>query len=227
MAGKNLTKINIDKLYGNIKLILEKARGNAYRAVNFAMVIAYWQIGKVIVEEEQKGKKRAEYGQALIKELSKRISKEYGAGFDESNLRKMRKFYLIFPIQDALRPKLSWTHYRLLLRVEKETARNFYMLECIKNNWSTREFERQISSLLYERIALSRDKQKVKELSKKGQIIRKPEDIVKDPYVLEFLGIAENKNHLEKKLESLLIEKLKDFLLELGKGFSFVERQKG
>lgn len=226
MAGKNLTKINIDKLYGNIKLILEKARGNAYRAVNFAMVIAYWQIGKVIVEEEQKGKKRAEYGQALIKELSKRISKEYGAGFDESNLRKMRKFYLIFPIQDALRPKLSWTHYRLLLRVEKETARNFYMLECIKNNWSTREFERQISSLLYERIALSRDKQKVKELSKKGQIIRKPEDIVKDPYVLEFLGIAENKNHLEKKLESLLIEKLKDFLLELGKGFSFVERQK-
>lgn len=220
-----LQKRGINKIYGNIKQILEKARSNAYRAVNFAMVVAYWQIGRVIIEEEQKGKKRAKYGKALLKELSIMLSKEYGAGFDESNLRYMRLFYLQFPKCDALRHELNWTHYRLLLKVEKETIRKFYLLETINNNWSTRELERQINSLLYERIALSKDKDKVKELSTKGQIIIKPEDLIKDPYVLEFLGVNENKN-LEKNIENLLVEKLKDFLMELGRGFSFVSRQK-
>jgi len=127
---------------------------------------------------------------------------------------------------NALRSELSWTHYRLLLKVEEEAARNFYMLECVENDWSTRELERQINSLLYERLVLSKGNKKIKDLAKKGHIVRKPEDIIKDPYVLEFLGLEKNKPYLEKQLEDLLIEKLKDFLLELGKGFSFVERQK-
>jgi len=246
MASKKLQKININKVYKDIRNILEKAKSHAYKAVNFAMVIAYWQIGKIIVEEKQKGKERAEYGRFLIKELSRRLTQEYGKGFTKSNIFYMKQFYLKFSkshaVSDesqkvhalrgesqkvnALRSELSWTHYRLLLRVEKDAVRNFYMLECIENNWSTRELERQINSLLYERIALSKDKKKVEELSRKGQVLRRPEDIIKDPYVLEFLGMTENKQYLEKKLESLLIEKLKDFLLELGKGFSFVERQK-
>lgn len=246
MAKKDIQKTSINKLCEDIRNVLEKAKDHAYKAVNFAMVIAYWQIGKIIVEEEQRGRERAEYGRFIIRELSEKLSKEYGTSFDESNLRYMRLFYRKFPNCDALRhesqkvhalrgesqkvnalrSELSWTHYRLLLKVEEEAARNFYMLECIENNWSTRELERQINSLLYERLVLSKRGKKVKELAKKGHIIRKPEDIIKDPYVLEFLGLEKNKPYLEKHLEDLLVEKLKDFLLELGKGFSFVERQK-
>lgn len=221
---KDIAKI--DHAYENIKLILEKARQNAYRAVNFAMVTAYWHIGKIIVEEEQNGKKRAEYGGHLIKELSIRLTKEYGAGFTQTNLKYIRQFYLKFPIRHSLRDELTWTHYRLLLQVEKEQNRQFYLNESINNNWSTRELERQLSSLLYERIALSKNKKKVKELSKKGQIIRKPEDLIKDQYVLEFLNLKENKDFFEKDIEKALIDKLKDFMLELGKGFTFVARQK-
>jgi predicted nuclease of restriction endonuclease-like (RecB) superfamily len=233
--------MNIKTTYKNIRFILENARNNAYRAVNFEMVKAYWQIGKIIVEEEQKGKRRAEYGKNLIKELSQKLTKEYGKGFTKSNLFYMRKFYLafpkfhavsgklkqdiLFPKQDALRPELSWTHYRILLRLDNNT-RNFYMIESIENKWSTRELERQINSLLYERLALSKNKEKVKELSKKGQVIKNPQDLVKDPYVLEFLDIKENREYLEKDLEKLLLDNIKEFLLELGKGFSFVSRQK-
>ena len=221
-----LQKTNIESAYGSIKSILENARSKAYRAINFAMVEAYWNIGRVIVEEEQKGKHKAEYGLGLIRDLSARLSREYGKGFDESNLRNIRQFYLTFPKCNALRHELSWTHYRLLLRVEKEEARNFYMIESITNNWSTRELERQINSLLYERLALSKDKKEVKKLSLAGQSIQKPADIVKDPYVLEFLGLNENKKYLEKDIEQALIDKLQKFLLELGRGFSFVSRQK-
>lgn len=217
---------SIDSTYQNIKEILEKARSTAYRAVNFAMVQAYWQIGRVIVEEEQKGEERAEYGKGLIKELSIKLTKDYGRGFDESNLRNMRIFYRTFPNCDALRHELTWTHYRLLFRVEREEARHFYMIEAVNNNWSTRELERQINSLLYERLALSKDKEKVLELSTKGHTIQEAKDIIKDPYVLEFLDLKENKNFLEKDLEQALIDKLQEFLLELGKGFSFVARQK-
>ncbi len=190
------------------------------------MVAAYWQIGKVIVEEEQKGRKRAGYGEKLVETLAARLTNEFGPGFTKSNLRYMRQFYLKFPIRHALRGELSWTHYRLLLQVENEDAMRFYLVESLSSNWSTRELERQINSLLYERIALSRDKRKVKELSKKGQLIRKPENLIKDPYVLEFLNLPKNCNYLEKDIESLLADRLKDFLLELGKGFSFVARQK-
>lgn len=226
MNNKSVQKKNVSFAYENIKQILEKARNTAYRAVNFAMVQAYWQIGKVIVEEEQKGKERAEYGKFLIKELSQRLTKEYQKGFIERNLWYMRDFYLKFPKVNALRSELTWTHYRLLLKVENENTRKFYMQETINSNWNTRELERQMNSLLYERIALSKDKKGVKELSAKGLVIQKPEDIVKDPYILEFLGLKENEKYLESDLEKLLIDKLKDFLLELGKGFSFAARQK-
>lgn len=226
MNNKSVQKKNVSFAYENIKQILEKARNTAYRAVNFAMVQAYWQIGKVIVEEEQKGKERAEYGKFLIKELSQRLTKECQKGFIERNLWYMRDFYLKFPKVNALRSELTWTHYRLLLKVENENTRKFYMQETINSNWNTRELERQMNSLLYERIALSKDKKGVKELSAKGLVIQKPEDIVKDPYILEFLGLKENEKYLESDLEKLLIDKLKDFLLELGKGFSFAARQK-
>jgi len=217
---------SIDSTYQSIREILGKARSAVYRSINFTMVLAYWNIGKVIVDDEQHGKERAEYGKALIKELSLRLTKEYGKGFDESNLRNIRKFYLTFPNCDALRHELTWTHYRLLLRIKKEDARNFYMLETVDSNWSTRELERQIGSLLYERIALSKNKDNVKELSTKGHVVQKPEDIIKDPYVLEFLNLRESRDFLESDLEQGLINKLQEFLLELGKGFAFVARQK-
>ena len=226
MTGKKLTAKNFDDTYYSIWEILENARSTAYKTVNFVMVQAYWNIGRVIVEDEQKGKERADYGNYLLKNLSEKLIKDYGKGFDESNLRNIRKFYLTFPICDALRHELSWSHYRLLLRVEKDDARSFYMIESINNNWSTRELERQINSLLYERIALSRDKEKVKELAVKGNEIQTPMDIIKNPYVLEFLGLDENERYLEKNVEKALIDKLQKFLLELGRGFSFVVRQK-
>ena len=216
----------VDSTYQSIREILGKARSAVYRSINFTMVLAYWNIGKVIVDDEQHGKERAEYGKALIKELSLRLTKEYGKGFDESNLRNIRKFYSTFPNCDALRHELTWTHYRLLLRIKKEDTRNFYMLETVDSNWSTRELERQIGSLLYERIALSKNKDNVKELSTKGHVVQKPEDIIKDPYVLEFLNLRESRDFLEIDLEQGLINKLQEFLLELGKGFAFVARQK-
>ena len=216
----------IHSLYNEIKKILTQARSEAYRAVNFAMVQAYWSIGKIIVEEEQRGRIRAEYGRHLIQELSKRLSSEFGQGYDKSNLWNMKAFYLAYTKIDALRRELTWTHYRLLLRVEKLEARAFYEVEAANAHWSTRELKRQIDSLLFERLALSRDKAGVMRLARKGQEINEPVDLVKDPYVLEFTGIKQNERFLEKGLESALIDRLQQFLLELGKGFSFVARQK-
>ena len=224
---KNKIEINnpiMNPVYTKIRDIIESARLNVFRVVNSTMVYTYWEIGRVIVEEEQKGKERAEYGLNLLKMLSIKLTKEFGRGFDESNLRNIRQFYILFPNRDALRNELSWTHYRLLIRIEREDSRSFYLNETINSKWSTRELERQISSLLYERIALSKDKEK--EMSLKGQVIEKPADVIKDPYVLEFLGLKENAQYLERDMEKVLIEKLKEFLLELGKGFSFIERQK-
>ena len=222
---KNKSVITLDKAYKDIKDILEKARVKSFKAVNAAMVQAYWSIGRIIVKEEQKGKAKAGYGENLLINLAERLTKEFGKGFDYSNLKNMRQFYLVFPIGDALRSELSWTHYRLLMRVEKEEARNFYLEECINSSWSTRELERQICSLLFERLALSRDKRGVLELANKGHHIAAPSDIVKDPYILEFLGLEKHEKHLEKDIEQALIDKLQHFLLELGKGFSFVARQ--
>lgn len=227
MDEKSIDKItDVNVAYETIRKILNDARNRAYRSVNFAMVQAYWDIGRVIVEEEQKGKDRAEYGKHLITAFSKKLTKEFGKGFTITNLKYMRQFYITFQKSHALSDQLSWTHYRLLLKVEREEARNFYMHETVNNNWSTRELERQINSLLFERIALSREKDEVLEIAKRGQQITKHSDLVKDPYVLEFLELQENKRLLEKELEQSLIDHLQEFLLELGKGFSFVARQK-
>jgi len=227
MSEKNVAKKrDVNATFETIRKILNDARSNAYRAVNFTMVQAYWNTGRVIVEEEQRGKDRAGYGEHLIAELSRKLSQEFGKGFNERNLWYMKNFFLTFPKVNALRSELTWTHYRLLLKIGREEARNFYMLEVVDNGWSTRELERQINSLLFERLALSREKEEVLEIAKKGQQISKASDIVKDPYVVEFLGLAENKKLLEKELEQALIDHLQDFLLELGKGFTFVARQK-
>ena len=215
-----------DSIYKEIKSILEQARNKVYKVANSTMVQAYWNIGRVIVEK-QGGNNKAEYGAALIKNLSKKMTKEFGKGFTVANLKNMRQFYLIFQKSYALRSELTWTHYRLLMRVENENARNFYIEECIKSNWSTRQLERQITTLFYERLLSSKDKEKVsKEIYKLEPQIKKAEDIIKDPYVLEFLGLPENTNFLEKNLEQALIDHLQKFLLELGRGFSFVARQK-
>ena len=221
--GDSLEKI--ESTYQNIRSVLEKARSKSFKAVNFIMVRAYWNIGKIIVEDEQKGKKRAGYGKALIEELSRRLTSEYGKGFTKNNLWYMRQFFITFPILHAVRGELTWTHYRLLLKIEKSEARSFYLNEAISNNWSTRELDRQINSMLFERIALSKDQKGLLELAEKGQVIQKPDDLVKDPYVLEFLGLQKHERVLEKELEQALIDHLQAFLLELGKGFSFVARQ--
>ena len=223
---KSLVGKPIDTTYQNIKQILEEARRTVYTVVNFTMVQAYWNIGRIIVEEEQRGKNKAGYGENLLRELSTRLTKDFGKGFDESNLRYIRKFYVVFPICDALRHELSWTHYRFLLKVEKDEARQFYIEECIANHWSTRQFERQINSFYYERLLSSRNKGRVRAEIKKLEPETTPHDVIKDPYVLEFLSLLENRDYLEKDMEQGLIDKLHDFILELGKGFSFVARQK-
>lgn len=223
--GKVTNNQVIQGIYRQIRKVLIQARSRAWQAVNTEMVACYWQIGRLIIEEEQRGETRAVYGKGLIKELSIKLSAEFGRGFDKSNLWNMRAFFLGFPKIDALRRELSWTHYRLLLRVEKPEARAFYEAETVNARWSTRELERQINSLLFERLALSRDKAGVLELAQKGHEIQNPADLVKDPYVLEFTGIKQDEHFLEKDLETALINKLRQFLLELGKGFAFMARQ--
>jgi predicted nuclease of restriction endonuclease-like (RecB) superfamily len=215
----------LNSIYGDIRRVIAQARTQAYSAVNIAMVHAYWNIGRIIVEGEQQGSERAEYGRYLITELAAKLTVEFGQGFDERNLWYIRSFYLAFPILNALRSELSWTHYRRLLRLESPESRSFYMLEAVENRWSTRELDRQINSLLFERLALSQDKDKILSLAENGHLVSEPRDLIKDPYVLEFLELRENKSYLERDLEKALIDKLQDFLLELGKGFSFVSRQ--
>ena len=219
------TSTGVQQIYQRIKAILSDARARAYRAINTAMVAAYWEIGRVIVEEEQQGRERAEYGKGLLADLSQRLTAEFGRGFDRTNLQQMRLFYLAYPICDALRPELSWTHYRLILRVERSEARAFYEAEAVNARWSTRELERQIHSLLFERLALSRDREGVLALAEKGHEIERPGDLIKDPYVLEFTGLPENERFLESDLEGALIARLREFLLELGRGFAFMARQ--
>ena len=215
----------LDVLFERVKSILSEARDRAWKAVNSAMVVSYWEIGHIIIDEEQKGKSRAEYGKKIISGLAQRLSAEFGKGFDERNLWFIRSFYVAYPKMNALRSELSWTHYRLLLRVENPEARAFYEIEAVNAHWSTRELERQINSLLFERLALSRDKKGVMKLAQKGHEISTPTDLVKDPYVLEFTGIPQTDRLYEKDLEQALIDKLQHFLLELGKGFAFVARQ--
>ena len=211
--------------YNEIKSILVNARNKVYHTANFAMVEAYWNIGKKIIEE-QGGKDTAEYGQGLLQELSKQMTRDFGKGFTVTNLKYMRQFYLTFQNGHALRGELSWTHYRSLMRVENEKARNFYLEEAIKSNWSTRQLDRQINSFFYERLLSSKNKEEVSKEITKLEKNKIPEDIIRDPYVLEFLGLEQNTDFYESDLEQALITHLQKFLLELGRGFSFVARQK-
>lgn len=214
-----------DNLFIRIRKILKEARNKVYRTANTEMLSAYWNVGREIMEEEQKGKERAAYGSALIKGLSIKLTKEYGKGFTETNLKYMRQFYQTFEKSHALRDELSWTHYRLLLKVEKEDAREFYMKETITGHWSTRQLERQINSLYYHRLLMSKDKKGLMLDTDKSQETQQHGNIIKDPFVLEFLDVKENEKQAESILESALIEKLQYFILELGNGFSFVGRQ--
>ncbi len=214
-----------EKFYNEIKNILNIARNKVYKTANFVMVEAYWNIGKSIIEE-QGGNEKAEYGAGLIKELSKLMTQDFGKGFTVTNLKYMRQFYLMFPNSHALRDELSWTHYRLLIKVENDNAREFYMQEAAKSQWSTRQLERQINSFFYERLLSSKNKKQIADEIQTLEPAKKPEDIIRDPYVLEFLGLSSNDDFYESDLEQALITHLQKFLLELGRGFSFVARQK-
>jgi len=238
----------------DIKSILQSARGKAYAAVNFAMVEAYWNIGRRIVEEEQKGEERAEYGSFLMKELSKELTKDLGKGFSEVNLRNFRKFYLVFApnnsiqqtlsaefqntenqqlekrqtvsavLMPGLRRELTWSHYQLIIRVDNPKARTYYINEAADNNWSVRVLQRNINTLYYERILSSKNKQEALEQATKFEK-QSPADFIKDPYIFEFLNIEQAYKTSEHDIETALIDNLQHFLLELGKGFSFVKRQ--
>ncbi len=213
-------------LYDSIREILLSARHRVYSAANAEMVQAYWNIGRCIVEYEQAGNVRAEYGKAVMQNLSKRLTAEFGKGFTIANLRNMRQFYLMFQKRYAVRSELTWTHYRMIMRIENPDARAYYVDECAKGNWSTRQLERQINSFCYERVLSSRNKEAVVSEIFEKEPVRTPEDFIKDPYVLEFVGIKQNPNVYEKDLESALINEMERFMLELGRGFAFVARQK-
>ncbi len=214
-------------LFTQIKNVLDEARQQVARSVNTTIVKAYWQVGKYIVEYEQHGKDRAEYGKEVIKKLSERLMKEYGSGFTTTNLKVMRQFYLYYPKGHAMRDQLSWTHWRTLLTVQNETARNYYLRECVTDNWSTRQLERQINTMYYERMLASRDKDAVRtEIEQSAPKALQPREIIHDPFILEFLGIRQGEHFLEGDLEQMLISKLQHFLLELGRGYTFVARQK-
>ena len=251
MLEKELISFDTDSLekmcVDSIELV-RYARNSAVRKVNVIQTMTYYCIGKWIVEEQQKGEKRAKYGKQILKHLSDRMNAEFGKGFSVDTLENMRKFYLVYQnrisdnlyrnfaieksekasrILDDEKPfLLSWSHYVKLMRIENETERNFYELESIKNNWSLPELKRQFGSALFERIALSTDKESVKLLAEKGQVISQASDLVKDPYVLEFLGIEEKAKYSETELENRILDNLQKFLLELGTGFTFVARQK-
>ena len=218
---------NKNELYSKIADLLKIAKQNVVRAVNQTMVYTYYEIGRMIVEDEQQGKERAEYGKQVLKELSEQLTDDFGKGFSVDNLQNMRQFYQAYPIYETGSRKfiLSWSHYIKLMRIENVDERNFYEIECAQNNWTLKELQRQFDSALYERLSLSRDKEEMKQLSVKGQIIEKPLDILKDPYVLEFLELPELNQYSENDFETAIINKLEHFLLELGKGFTFVGRQ--
>lgn len=210
-----------------IKQLIKEAQIGVVRSVNSIMVQTYFNIGKSIVIEEQNGNERAEYGKYLIAELSKKLSEEFGKGFSKRNLEQMRQFYITYSIAQTVpaQLKLSWSHYLVLMRVNDINKRNFYEIESLSNNWSLRELDRQINSSLFERLSLSKEKTSVVKLAQRGQIIEKASDLIKDPYILEFLNLEESSNYNETELEQALINKLEHFLLELGKGFTFVGRQ--
>lgn len=234
-----MEKVEKQDLFQNIKELLASSRGDVYRYINTRMVYLYFEIGRLIVEYEQNGKNTSEYGKETLKYLSKRLLKEFGKGFSVRNLENMRLFFLSHrksqtvsaisstsPVLSAknLEFPLSWSHYVFLMRLD-EPIRKFYEIESEQNNWSLRELKRQFNSGLYERLSMGKERSEILKLSEEGQVVERPKDIVKDPYIFEFLGIKENIKYLEEDIESLLIDNLQEFLLELGKGFAFIARQ--
>jgi len=209
-----MMEISEDSLFLSVKEIINQSRERVFRVANSTLLLTYWQIGQLIVEDEQQGKERAEYGKFVLKNLSKKLTFEFGKGFDESNLRNMRSFFQAFPIRDAVRHELSWTHYRLLLRQENEHKKIYYLNESIENNWSSRDLKRQINSLAYERV-----------LQHKRSPAENIQSVLKDPYIFEFLGLKTDEKTSEKDIETAIIDHIQKFLLEFGKGFAFVARQ--
>jgi predicted nuclease of restriction endonuclease-like (RecB) superfamily len=229
----NIIKNRQNLLFKKVAHLLINARSEVVKSVNKTMVYTYFEIGMLIIEEEQNGKDRAAYGKSILKSLSEKLLKEIGKGFSVDNLENMRKFYLTYSKSETVSRKLegndfqlSWSHYLKLIRIDNLAERKFYEIEAIQNNWSLRELKRQFDTALYQRLVLSRDKKGVKKLSEKGQIIENPKDTLNDPYILEFIGLQEDTKYSESQLEQKLINKLEHFLLELGKGFTFVARQK-
>lgn len=224
--GNNSLMTN--EMIEQIKQVMGQARANVAKVVNNELITAYWNIGRIIVEHEQENNERAAYGKQTLKELSKVLTEEFGKGFSVSNLQFMRRFYQTYQIQQTLSVKLSWSHYCELLLISEDDKRSFYEKECVNAGWSVRELKRQMETSLYERLLLSsgtENKERVLELALNGNEITKPSDIIKDPYVFEFLGIPEDKPVLESDLEKALVEHIEKFLLELGKGFMFVGTQ--
>lgn len=235
-----MTNISLNDLSKKISSLLNEARQSVFRSINHTMVLTYFEIGRMIVEEEQNGKERADYGKQLLKNLSKNLTAEFGKGFSQRNLEQMRQFYLVYSKAQTLSAelpsskndttlssefKLSWSHYLKLMRIDNELERKFYEIEAFKNNWSLRELNRQYDSALFTRLALSKDKNEILKLAEQGQVIQRPQDAIKDPYILEFIGLPEQNIYSESELEQKLIDKLEHFLLELGTGFTFVARQ--
>lgn len=211
---------------GEIKEIIDTSRRNAVRSVDFCRVQMYWHLGKRIFEEEQQGKDRANYGTYLIKNLASELEPEYGSGFGVRQLERSRQFYRLYPIASTLRTQLNWSQYKMLISIDNPDKREYYELESVNNSWTARETERQINSMLYERLLLSNNKESVLAVARKQRIPQTPQEIIKDPMMLEFLGLERKAAYYEKDLESAIISHLADFLLEMGNGFSFVARQK-
>ncbi len=238
----------MELILNDIRQLIAQARQQVLRHVNSTMVQTYWLIGKRIVEEEQQGQKRAKYASEMLKHLSESLTKEFGEGFSATNLRQMRHFFLAYPIQQTAsaefdmsnvigqtetdqllnfpHPRISWSHYLFLMRLKDPNERSFYEIETADNMWNLKELKRQFNSALYQRLALSRDKEGIKALSREGWKIENPIDMIKDPYILEFLGLEAKPSYTEEQLETAIIDQLETFLLELGKGFTFVARQK-
>ncbi len=212
-------------LVAQIGHLLEAGRAKAGKVINTILVQTYWEVGRYIVEFEQGGEAKSEYGSKLLDHLSKDLSGIYGKGFSRSNLFQIRQFYVRFPIIQTLSGQLSWSHYSEILKAGNELERNFYLKQCENENWSVRELKRQMKSMLFHRLALSKDKEGILKLSQEGSTVQKPEDLLRDPYIFEFLGIPQDYRYLEGELENKLVENLKQFLLELGKGFAFIGRQ--
>ena len=226
MTDKNNQDITLQGFVNEIKSIINTARTNAVRSVDFCRVQMYWAIGQRIVEKEQQGKERADYGTYLIKNLAKEIEPEYGSGFGVRQLERCRQFYTIYPIASTLRTQLNLYQYKQLIAIADPDKREYYELEAVNEGWSGRQLERQINSMLYERLLMSNDKESVLAVARKERIPESPQEIIKDPMVLEFLGLERKASYYEKDLESAIISHIADFLLEMGKGFSFVARQK-